>query len=79
MLLNGQIKVIRMKIVYKILLAFSSTSLLLSIFLIKSKNYFFETLFEFSFNDLFLLLYLLIPVISTALVLYSSKYLGKDE
>lgn len=68
-----------MKIVYKILLAFSSTSLLLSIFLIKSKNYFFETLFEFSFNDLFLLLYLLIPVISTALVLYSSKYLGKDE
>lgn len=68
-----------MKIVYKILLAFSSTSLLLSIFLIKSKIYIFETAIESRFIEISLFLYLLIPITSTALVLFSSRFLGKDK
>lgn len=62
---------------YRLLLSISSTSLLISIFLIKSKIYF--TNMDYSLiNNLILLIYFLIPIFFTKVSIYLSKFLSKD-
>lgn len=73
---------------FKILLNISSTSLLLSIYFIKSQYYILDLTWFYRvipnhwiepISKLSLLFYFLIPFIATATVLWLSKYLGRDE
>ena len=66
----------------------SSTSLLLSIYFIKSQYYILDLTWLYRvipnhwiepISRLSLLFYFLIPFVATATVLWLSKYLGKDE
>lgn len=63
---------------YRLLLSISSTFLLISIFLVKSKLYFIKTDYNWV-NNLILLSYFLIPVLLTWLSIYLSKFLSKDS
>lgn len=67
-----------MNLIYRVLLSIASTSLLVSIFLIKSKVYIYDFDDNF-FRNLSLLTYFFIPVALTFFVVYLTKYLGKDE
>ncbi|OBY50292.1 hypothetical protein BBB48_08785 [Haemophilus parainfluenzae] len=73
---------------FKTLMNISSTSLLLSIYFIKSQYYILDLTWLYRvipnhwiepISRLSLLFYFLIPFVATATVLWLSKYLGKDE
>lgn len=76
-----------MNFIYRLLLSVSSTSLLIAIFLVKSKVYITPlndvVIENFPFLNsllpLSLVVYFLIPIGLTGMAVFLSKYLGKDE
>ncbi|MDI7893008.1 hypothetical protein MJN57_24020, partial [Salmonella enterica subsp. enterica serovar Anatum] len=76
-----------MNTAFRVLLTFNATSLLVIIFAVQkgySLGYFFGGFAYFDWiaalpNAVSYLLYFLIPVLSTGLSIWLSKYLGKDD
>lgn len=69
---------VMLNFLYRLLLSISSTSLLIPIFLVKSKCYFIKTEITW-INDLILLIYFLLPILLTWISIFFSKFLSKDS